>query len=156
MVLNRTTSIVGSINKKSILKPQLEHQVNKIQQLIGRLIGTSSRKKRSINWLGFAWKWIAGSPDATDWDNIINSQNSIISNNNEPYRINEKLMESTNDIIKRHNQIMDQIHGHENDKYEQMLFNRLSILRNEINEIILAEYLAKNGIVNSNLLDKGN
>lgn len=35
-----------------------------------------------------------------------------------------------------------------------MLFNRLGILRKEIDEIILAEHFAKNGIVNSNLLDK--
>lgn len=152
--LNNTAALVQKINRKSILKPQLEHLIKRIQLLINRLKGTSSRNKRSINWLGSAWKWIAGTPDATDWDSIVKSQNDIISSNNQQYRINRKLMESTSEIIQQHNKIVEQIHSNNDDKYEQVLFNKLNLLRNEISEIVLAEHLAKAGIVNSNLLDK--
>lgn len=152
--LNNTAALVQKINGKSILKPQLEHLIKRIRLLINRLKGTSSRNKRSINWLGSAWKWIAGTPDATDWDSIVKSQNDIISSNNQQYRINRKLMESTSEIIQQHNKIVEQIHSNNDDKYEQVLFNKLNLLRNEISEIVLAEHLAKAGIVNSNLLDK--
>lgn len=153
-VLSDTISTVKAIDKSSILNPQLEYQISQIQGLIRKLIGTPSRKKRSINWIGSAWKWLAGSPDATDWDNIIKSQDEIISNNNEQYKINTKLMESTNAMIDQYNRIIKHLDERDNGKFEQMLFNRLSILKQEINEIVLAEQLAKKGIINTNLLDK--
>lgn len=40
------------------------------------------------------------------------------------------------------------------EKYEQILFHKLGLLKEEIGEIVLAGQLAKKGIVNSNPLDK--
>lgn len=146
--------MIEHINETSILKPQLEHQTKQIQQLIRRLKRVHLKNRRSINWIGSAWKWIAGSPDATDWDTIIKSQNELISNNNEQYKVNSKLMETTNEMLQQYNKIISHIDSHITDKYEQMLFNRMSLLKSEINEIVLAEHLAKRGIINTNLLDK--
>lgn len=153
-ILNRTIVAVERTNRTSIIKHQLEHQIKYIKQMVHKLKGVNSKRRRSINWIGSAWKWIAGSPDATDWDTVTKSQNDLIANNNEQYKINKKLMESTNEMLQQYNKIIEHLGNRADDKYEQMLFNRLSILKHEISEIVTAEHLAKSGIINTNLLDK--
>lgn len=56
------------------------------------------------------------------------------------------------DLIDHSNRIVNDIGVHKTDKYEQMLYNKLTILKDEVQEIVLAGQLAKRRIVNSNLL----
>lgn len=153
-IIKRISPIIELINTTSILKPQLNYQLNQINNSIKQLKGIRSKSKRSLNWIGSAWKWIAGSPDATDWDTILKSENKIINNNNQQYKINREIMKITNEIVKEYNQILDQLNTKTNDKFEQMMYNKLSIIREAVNEITLAAQLAQSGIVNSNLLNK--
>lgn len=153
-MLRKIMPIIQQINDTSILKPQLKHQMDRTIDLLQQLKGENPRAKRSINWIGSAWKWIAGTPDATDWDSVLSSQNNIVTNNNQQYKINKEIMSVTNQIIKNYNKILDQINDKPNDMYEQMIFNKLSIIKEAISEIILATQLARKGITNTNLLNR--
>lgn len=105
-IVNEISAIVQhQIRPDSILKPQLDHQLLQIQGLLGRLGIHTPRGKRSINWIGSAWKWLAGNPDATDWDKIFTNENKIIENSNEQYKINNKLTETVNKLIADYNTI---------------------------------------------------
>ncbi|KAI8117681.1 hypothetical protein CVS40_10492 [Lucilia cuprina] len=50
-----------------------------------------TRHKRSIDWVSSAWKWIAGNPDATDWNTILESHQKLIENNEQQYVVNKDL-----------------------------------------------------------------
>lgn len=153
-IINRIRTSLDNINPESSIRIQLIHQMNQTRQLISELKGQKSRSRRSINWIGSAWKWIAGSPDATDWDQIIKSQNHIIDNNNQQYKINNALMTTARQILNEYNKIVDHLHEDSDEKIQQILFNRLTIIKEEIKEIIRAAQLAKGKIINTNLLDK--
>lgn len=53
-----------------------------------------------------------------------------------------------------YNKIAARIDNSSIDKYEQMLYNKLAIIKEELSEIITAAQLAKQGVVNTNLLNK--
>lgn len=154
-IVNRLVPTINDhIDKNSILRPQLLYQLQQIQSLLQKIHGRKARKARSINWIGSAWKWIAGSPDATDWDNLLKTQNVIIENNNNQYKINERLTAVTQEIMENYNKIIERINNSNIDKYEQMMYNKLTLIKEEVLEIVAAAQLAKKGIINTNLLDK--
>lgn len=153
-IINRISPEINHIDRESNLKPQLIHQVEQINQLISELKGQKTRTRRSINWIGTAWKWVAGSPDATDWDQIVNNQNQIVNNNNEQYKINTALMSTAHKILNEYNKIVESLHEDSDGRIQQLIFNRLTIIKEEIKEIIRAAQLAKGKIINTNLLDK--
>ncbi|XP_055857313.1 uncharacterized protein LOC129920126 [Episyrphus balteatus] len=149
------TDINHYIPKNSLFLPQIELQKTKIGNLLEQLQDkTHNREKRAINWIGSAWKWLAGNPDATDWDKIVFENNKLSTNNNRQYHINKYLTKVTDTLIDKYNKIIDKINTNITEKYEQIIFNKLSLLKEEIGEIVLAGQLAKRGIVNSNLLSK--
>lgn len=145
--------IPPSKNKEFIL-----HHMLQIQERLNELTNVKRRTPRSIDWIGSAWKWVAGSPDSTDWNNILRSQENIIENNNEQYKINKELQQTTNQVAKKINEIITRLNnitsGKDYTLIEQSTINEIIILRDEINEIVRACQLAKSGIVNTNLLDQ--
>lgn len=145
---------IQQISKKSNIKPQLIHQTQQIEKLLAELKGQSPKIKRSINWIGTAWKWIAGTPDASDWDELLKNQNKIVESNNEQYKINNALMETSQQILDDFNKIIGYFNENSQEKFEQLAFNRLLIIKEEIKEIVRAAQLAKAEIVNTNLLDR--
>lgn len=153
-ILSRIQTEIKDTNPSNIFKPQLAYQINEINKLLGELKYHKQKTKRSINWIGSAWKWIAGSPDATDWDTILNSQNRIVENNNEQFKINTAITQKIQQILRQHNEIQLHLNSNENETFQQTMFNRLQLLKEEVKEIIRAAQLAKGGIINSNLLDK--
>lgn len=48
------------------LRPFIRQQINDINGILNRL--SPSRKQRSIDFIGSAWKWIAGTPDSHDFE----------------------------------------------------------------------------------------
>ena len=84
---NNMQDNVSSKQRKAIIDFHLQQAMQRLNELKP----TKNRAKRTIDWLGSAWKWIAGSPDATDWNQILASQDDIIGNNNQQYKINERL-----------------------------------------------------------------
>lgn len=121
------------------------------------LVSTKTRSRRSIDWLGSAWTWIAGSPDATDWNQILASQDDIIENNNQQYRINEKLFNVSLEATTRINQLISRFNNidkeTESSSTENDVLNKVLIVKEEVNEMVRACQRARGGIVNSNLLD---
>lgn len=138
-------------------KHMIDYQLTEIKNMLQEL-GYTSKQKRSIDWIGSAWKWIAGNPDATDWNSVLSSQDAIIRNNNEQYKVNENILNSTRDVIRKTNELVDSINqissGRKNDLIGQNTLNQIVVLKDVLKEIIRACQLAKNGIINTNLLDK--
>ncbi|XP_054747149.1 uncharacterized protein LOC129252967 [Anastrepha obliqua] len=135
------------------------YQLQKIRTQLEELKGpTAKRPKRSINWIGSAWKWIAGSPDALDWDEILRSQNEIIDNNNLQYKVNSEIFKKTEELL----QVVNGIATATNDvlgrthqaKFSQEIQHKLMILKDDVSELIRACQMAKAGVANSNLLNK--
>jgi len=62
-----------------------------------------TRRQRSIDWLGSAWKWVLGSPDKSDWNAILKEEDSLVRNNNQQIRINTKLFDSTHESLQKLN-----------------------------------------------------
>lgn len=132
---------------------QIQHQLSKVENLLDQLhVRNPTKTKRSINWIGSAWKWVAGNPDATDWDHILSQTNKITDNNNKQYTINKYLMKTTNSILDEYNKIITEA---DTNNMAQTLFNKLGLLKDEITQIVMAGQLAKQGIVHSQLLNKG-
>lgn len=140
--------------KSGTLGLQMEHQLYKIENLLDQL-RTNNRSKRSINWIGSAWKWIAGNPDATDWDTILNKTNDVLVNNNKQYTINEYLIKTTNTLLDDYNKVIAETNEGDTRRQSQTLFNKLGLIKDEIAQIVMACQLARTGIVHSQLLNKG-
>ncbi|KAI8116187.1 Retrovirus-related Env polyprotein from transposon gypsy [Lucilia cuprina] len=145
--------IPPSRNKEFIL-----HHMLQIQERLSELTNEKRRTRKSIDWIGSAWKWVAGNPDATDWNTILKSQESIIANNNEQYKINKELHQTTNQAVEKINELIVRLNNITSGKdlafVEQSTINEIIILKDEINEIVRACQMAKSGIINTNLLDQ--
>jgi len=88
------TSVVTDTRVASLICHYLEKATNGITRM------TSARRApRSIDWLGSAWKWVAGSPDASDWNTILQSQSNVIQNSNQQIQINTRLFDATHDSL---------------------------------------------------------
>lgn len=145
---------VSNKQRKAIIKFHLQQTIERLDELKP----TESRSRRSIDWLGAAWKWIAGSPDAADWNQILKSQNEIIVNNNQQYKVNDRLLNISLETNRKLNQLISRFNNIDKETdlslIEHDILHRTLIVKEEINEIIRACQMAKSGIVNSNLLDK--
>ena len=71
--------------------PFLSYEIQQIQTHLNRL-SPNPRNKRSIELIGSAWKWIAGTPDKHDFQIINEKINNVISNNNQQRIINNLLL----------------------------------------------------------------
>ncbi|XP_043063210.1 uncharacterized protein LOC122319682 [Drosophila yakuba] len=112
------------------------------------------RTTRAIEWLGSAWKWVAGSPDATDWNTILKAQNEVVTNTDQQIRINSKLFDSAHESALLINKVDQRVNAIDGDlRATALTLHRAIILANQVGEIIKACQFAKTGTVNSNLLD---
>lgn len=136
----------------------IDFHLHQARERLDELQHIKHRNARSIDWLGSAWKWLAGSPDAADWNQILQSQGEVIENSNQQYKINKNLFGITHEAIEKVNQIitrLNSINKNENlPNLEYDSLNKILILKEQINEIIRGCQMAKSGIVNSNLLDR--
>lgn len=83
----------------------LQYHLTQVQKGLHELKGRKPREARSINWIGSVWKWLAGNPDAVDWDTVLRNKQSIEENNKQQYKINRKLFEVTHKVIGRFNKL---------------------------------------------------
>lgn len=88
----------SDIPKDTILYPILKHELTQSLQILDTIKPVERRQKRSINSLGTAWKFIAGSPDHEDLDVITKNLNDINNNNNKQVLINNIFNEKINNI----------------------------------------------------------
>lgn len=116
---------------------------------------TRTRSARSIEWLGSAWKWVAKSPDAADWNAIMKAQNDVIANTEQQIRVNTRLFDSTHESVQQINKVVERVDTIDGDLHATAsTLHRAIILANQVGEIIRACQLSKTGTVNSNLLEE--
>lgn len=141
-------------NRNHSLHPYLNHEIQQIQNLIHNL--KPRHVKRSLNFIGSAWKWIAGNPDHEDFVTIKEKINNVLKNNNKQVIINNLYNERINNITKISNEIIKLLK--ENEAYNnEILTNvqyKIKLFKEELENIIYAIHWAKLGIINSLVLSK--
>lgn len=145
------TAMAKSENEKKLFAYQLQKAYDRIESL------KSTRVKRSINWIGSAWKWIAGNPDAADWDTVLQSEKHLVENNEQQYVINKSLFGTTSELFQKMNDLLERFNNkiavEESEHMAKDAMNQLLAIKEDINEIVRACQLAKAGVVNTNLLN---
>ncbi|XP_058985142.1 uncharacterized protein LOC131805666 [Musca domestica] len=153
---------IAATVKSTMRDPQraqtVDFRLHQVSNRLSSLGGKSTRVLRSIHWIGSAWKWVAGSPDAADWNRILSSENEIIENNNHQYKINGKLFSKMEAVLLKVNRIIDEFKNHidpaNTDRLELGLLDQISIISEEVGEIVRACQLAKSRIINTNIVDR--
>lgn len=150
-----------------------KHKTKELHSNLLEIRPRNYRSRRSLEPIGTAWKWIGGSPDATDLRIINQTMNELITSNNQQYKVNEQLgnrlaaiTKSINDIIesKTKNKILldeidtiitimkiDIVNKLLEDIAEAVILSKLSISSNKIlslSEIsIIKSILEEQGII---------
>lgn len=158
-IASRLEAEVTRLNETNDITDVLAYHLEKVQIQLNELKGPKhKRNKRAINWIGSAWKWIAGSPDASDWDEVLRSQDSLVLNNNQQYRVNNEIFKKTHELLQVVNgmvTVTNGILGHDHVmKLSEEILHKVMILKDDVNEFVQACQMAKAGVINSNLLNK--
>lgn len=140
-----------NVSRSHPLYPFLSHETNQLQSHLDRI---KPRVKRSLNFIGSAWKWIAGNPDHDDFEIIKQKMNNVLQNNNRQVIVNKLSIQNLDDLTKTTNQIVKYIKSHEivNESLISTLKYKIDILKEELLSIQYAIHWAKAGIVNSFIL----
>lgn len=142
-----------NITKHHFLHPFLTHELTEIQGYLDRL-KPNVKNKRSLNFIGSAWKWIAGNPDHDDFEIITQKTNEVLENNNKQVVINKLSLRKINELTQITNEIIKSINYSDvnRDRLSSKLKFKIEILKQEIVNIQYAIHWAKIGIVNSFIL----
>lgn len=153
LILEIESNIVQNTNLNHPLIPYLKYTISQINSYISRL-KPSLKSKRSLDFLGSAWKWIAGSPDHHDFEIIQNKMEEVLENNSNQIVINRLSLEKINKLTNATNEIIKIIKTEQNLHNERVLeFKyKLELLKEDIANIEFAIHLAKANIVNSFIL----
>lgn len=155
---NVTSGILDLIStdgcKGHHLFPYISYELGQIQNLIENL--KPRKSKRSLNFIGSAWKWIAGTPDHDDFITIKQKTNNVLENNNKQVIINNLLTERLNNLTIISNEINKVLKNSEtiSDKLILDIGYKLKILKEDLRNINYAIHWAKAGVINSLILSK--
>lgn len=84
-----------------------KHKVKELYNNFLEIRSSNHRGKRSLESIGTAWKWIGGSPDATDLRIINKTMNELIVSNNQQYKVNEQIGNRLKAITKAINEVIE-------------------------------------------------
>lgn len=141
-----------NITYNSPLRPFLKQQVFDINGLLRRL--SPHIKKRSLDFIGSAWKWVAGTPDSHDFEILNQKTNNILENNNRQMIINELTASRIQDISNITNEILKAKREDWKGEITNTLEHKLTLIEKELQNIEYAIQWAKVDIVNSFILSK--
>lgn len=132
--------------------PFLVHEIQQTENLLKRLV--PERTKRSIDIIGTAWKWVAGTPDHEDFEIITDHMNNVLENNNRQVIINRLMEEKLNDLINRTNTITNSIRAYDQVKKDisNLLEMKIKFIKEELINVDYAIQWSKAGIINSFIL----
>lgn len=133
-------------------RPFLTQQVSDIEGLLKRL--NPSVRKRSIDFIGSAWKWVAGTPDSHDFEILSQKVKNVLENNNRQMIINDLTVNRIQEISNMTNEISKIKREDWNDKLAGRLQHELNFIEKELQNIEYAIQWAKVNIVNSFILSK--
>lgn len=139
------------VNSTSL--PFLLHDIEQIRNQIKRM---KPRIKRSIDIIGTAWKWIAGTPDHEDHNIVVSKINGLLTNNERQKIINEKFIDRINLLTNTTNHILKTIQTLEETQrvIEDSIRNRINIVKADVINIEYALQWAKVGVINSFILSE--
>ena len=150
-----TSSVINTDGyKQHHLFPYISHELEQIRNLIENLKPKNS--KRSLNFIGSAWKWVAGNPDHDDFITIKQKLNNVLVNNNKQVIINNLFTERLNNLTRLSNDISNSLKNNENHLTKTILNveYKIKILKEDLVNINYAIHWAKSGIINSLILSR--
>ncbi|XP_050339500.1 uncharacterized protein LOC126765866 [Bactrocera neohumeralis] len=149
--------ITDKIPKDTFLRPILKHEINQTLEILDTLKPTkTSRIRKSINILGTAWKYLAGSPDHDDLEIINKNLLNLNQNNNKQVIINELFTNRINNISNVMNLISNSIRKDDSIINEIVidLQSKIRLIKEELVNIKYAIQWAKTNVLNTLLLNK--
>lgn len=138
-------------NHSHPLYPILSYEILRIRSHLARL-KINKVNKRSLDFIGSAWKWIAGNPDHHDHEILTNKVNNVLKNNNKQAIINRMTVEKINEITNMTNRVLRTFNENNNDKSILEIKYKLEVIKEEIVNVAYAIHWAKANIVNSYIL----
>lgn len=146
-----------SLPPENPMYPILKHEAQQTIELLEIVEPIRHpRFKRSLDILGTAWKYLAGSPDHDDL-NIINTDlDKLTTNNNKQVIINNALNNRMNKLTKITNDILNMIKKDNriDNGIALSLQGKIRMIKEEIINIKYAIQWARLGIINSLILNK--
>jgi len=136
-----------------IIRQQTEEIVHHIKAL-----QVTHRFARSIDFLGSALKFVAGTPDHGDFELLSTTQNFLVENNNKQKSINNEFQEKINEISNQINVMRKYFESNSviSNEKEKTIFlllqNRNNKIIENLNTVTLSIIMAKNNIINPLLL----
>lgn len=133
--------------------PFLINEIRQIRNHLDRLL-PRPKNKRSLDFLGSAWKWIAGSPDRHDFEIMEEKINNVLMNNNNQLIINKLVIGKIKEVTNITNEIVNKLKSNDSLRSELLLELKfkLEILKEEIINVEYAVQWAKANIVNTYIL----
>ena len=148
-----THTLTKNIPISNSINPILRSEIGQIRTILRRLT-PKVQQKRSLDFLGTTWKWIAGSPDHHDLDILTDNINNVLQNNDRQEIINQKFLDRINEISEMNNNVIKAIQESDrlNIEIEMELKYKLDLIKEELTNIEHAIHWAKANIVNSFIL----
>ncbi|XP_039957627.1 uncharacterized protein LOC120772864 [Bactrocera tryoni] len=129
----------------SIFYSTLKQEIEQTKEAI-KFIKPSGRKiRRSINILGTAWKYLAGTPDHDDFAALEYDTKQLNDNNNKQFLLNQALTERMNNLTVITDRLTNAItkDSYFNDELVISIQNRLRLVKEEIVNVRYAIQWAK-------------
>lgn len=145
-----SSAIKLNVTTSHPIYPFLIHEIDQIKIHLSYL---RPRNKRSLNFVGSAWKWVAGNPDHDDFEILQLKIDNVLQNNNRQVVINRMSLEKINEITQSTNEVLRFVISETSkDSLINNLKYKLDIIRNEIMNLQYAIHWAKVGVLNSFIL----
>lgn len=158
-MLDESVNMISKFAETTMYRDILKQQHEEISHIM-RSLEIPKRHSRSIDFLGSALKFVAGTPDHDDFKLLLTKQNILIENNNKQTKINSVLQTRINEITEQINTIKkyfpkdNVINNIEKTHLFEYLSNRNNLIVNYLNNIVLSIVLAKHNLVNPLILDE--
>lgn len=157
-MLQQSVDLIPKFTDFSMYRDMLKQQHDEIAHIL-RTLQIPRRHVRSIDFLGSALKFVAGTPDHDDYKLLLTKQNFLIENNNRQNNINSVLQNRINEITDQINVLKKSLSGNlisKDDKTPlfEYLANRNNLIINYLNNIALSIVLAKSNLINPLILDE--
>lgn len=157
-MLQQSIDLIPKFSDSSMYRDMLTQQHDEISHIL-RTLQIPRRHVRSIDFLGSALKFVAGTPDHDDYKLLLTKQNFLIENNNKQNNINSVLQNRINEITDQINIVKKSLSGNSISKDDktplfEYLANRNNLMINYLNNIALSIVLAKNNLINPLILDE--
>lgn len=157
-MLEQSTDTMFKFPKPSVYRDILNQQHEEIVHIL-KTLQVPIRHVRSIDFLGSALKFVAGTPDHDDYTMLLTKQNILIENNNKQTKINSALQDRINQLTDQINNINSRFSGNnvinliEKIPLFEYLANRNNMIINYLNNLVLSIVLAKSNLINPLILD---